>query len=57
MFGLCVHIALVVQLLREQGQANGMAMGTAAGMASAGMGTGVTATGMGTGGDINIVMG
>ncbi len=36
---------------------NGMATGTAAGMATAGMVTGVMATGMGTGGDVDIVMG
>jgi hypothetical protein len=37
--------------------ANGMAMGTATGMATAGTATGVMATGIGMGGDIDIVMG
>jgi hypothetical protein len=44
-------------IAERTGTANGMATGTAMGMATAGTAMGVTATGMGTGGDIDIVMG
>jgi hypothetical protein len=44
-------------IAKRTGTANGMAMGTATGMATAGTEMGVTATGMGMGGDVDIVMG
>jgi hypothetical protein len=46
-----------LSIAERTGTANGMAMGTAMGMATAGMATGVMATGTGMGGDVDIVMG
>jgi hypothetical protein len=46
-----------LSIAERTGTANGFAMGTATGMATAGTATGVTATGTGTGGDVDIVMG
>ncbi len=44
-------------IAERTGTANGMATGTAMGMATVGTATGVKATGMGTGGEVDILMG
>ncbi len=53
---MCSHCSCLL-IAERTGTANGMATGTATGMAMAGTATGVTAMGTGTGGDVEIVMG
>jgi hypothetical protein len=46
-----------LSIAERTGTVNGMAMGMAMGMLTAGTATGVMATGTGTGGDVDIMMG